>query len=527
MKRPFAPNSIGADLPASLVVFLVALPLCLGIALASGAPLMSGVITGIVGGIVTGAISGSALAVSGPAAGLTVIVLSAIEDLGSFEAFLVAVVLAGAIQVALGFGRAGIIGSFIPDSVIKGMLAAIGLILILKQIPHAFGVDPDPEGDMAFAQPDGENTFSELVHMFGRIETGALVISVLSLLLLIAWEKRITPHFRALELVPGPLLVVLLGAGMNLLYAQIQPDWVLETSHLVSLPTGDTMTVIQNLPRPDWSVVLAEEVWIVAITIAVVASLETLLSLEATDRLDPAKRIAPTNLELKAQGVGNMVAGFFGGLPMTAVIVRSSANVTANAQTKASAILHGVWLLVAVLFVPHWMNQIPLSALAAILLTVGFKLTRPSIYRSVWVRGWDQFIPFIVTISAILLTDLLVGILVGLAVGLVFVSKSNYHAGLTVTVEEDRTVFHLNQVVSFLNKQQLRSELQKIEDGAKVVFDAAKVEFLDNDIIDTIEDFVDSASERDIQVQVIRRQDSTRADKKLDPLAARTADIAA
>jgi MFS superfamily sulfate permease-like transporter len=491
------------DLPASIVVFLVALPLCLGIALASGAPLLSGIVTGIVGGIVVGALSGSSLAVPGPAAGLTVIVLAAIESLG-FPAFLTAVMLAGLIQLVLGLVRAGVIGSFIPDAVIKGMLAAIGLILILKQIPHAFGYDASPEGETAFRQADGENTFSELLHLGEVFAFGAILITLVSLCILVVWEHPSIK--RRLGLVPAPLLVVVVGGLMNQLFAAAAPQWSLGPDQLVSLPTFDGFTgLAAALPSPEFGALGSGAVWISAVTIAVVASLETLLSVEATDALDPLKRITPTNRELRAQGVGNLMAGFLGGLPMTAVIVRSSANVASGARSKLSAIVHGIWLLLAVVFIPHLMNQIPLSALAAILLMVGFKLTRPSIYRSIWKRGFAQFIPFVVTIGTILFTDLLVGILVGIVVGLAFVVISNHHASVSVTVDEHRYLLRLGQNVSFLNKARLRNIFAAIPDGAYVIIDGTKCEFLDNDIIDVIEDFVESAPRRGTEVEVKRR----------------------
>jgi len=497
------------DLPASVVVFLVALPLCLGIALASGAPLASGLVTGIVGGIIVSALSGSSVAVSGPAAGLTVIVLAAVQDLGSFEALLVAVVLAGALQLAFGFARGGVLGSFIPNPVIKGMLAAIGLILILKQIPHAFGYDADPEGDMGFAQPDGENTFSEILHLAGRVAPGAVIISVTSIALLILWEQRFIKRQKWSRLVPGPLLVVVLGAGLNALFATVALEWVLGRSHLVTIPVADSWAaLVTELPRPDWSIVTEQAVWITAVTIALVASLETLLSVEATDKLDPRNRITPTDRELKAQGVGNVIAGLLGGLPMTAVIVRSSANIASGNATRWSAILHGVWLLGAVAFGASLVNEIPLASLAAILLMVGFKLTRPELYRSAWERGRDQFIPFVSTVAAILFTDLLLGILIGLAIGLFFVVKSNYHAGVTVTRDDHRYLIRLKQSVSFLNKHILRREFEHIPEGSYVIIDGTRTEFLDNDIIETIEEFLEHARVEGITVELKRRHGS-------------------
>ena len=494
------------DLPASVVVSLVAMPLCLGIALASGAPLLSGLVTGIVGGIVVGGLSGSKLAVSGPAAGLTVIVLSAVAELGSFEAFLVAVVLAGALQLGFGFARGGVLGSFIPDAVIKGMLAAIGLILILKQIPHAFGWDADPEGDLAFAQPDGETTFSELWNLAGHIAPGALVISLLSLAILITWESSAIRTKTWSKLIPGPLVVVVFGAAVNALYASFAPAWTLGSSHLVSIPTAESAEgLFAQLPKPDWSIITTKAVWVTALTIALVASLETLLSIEATDKLDPKKQITPTNRELKAQGVGNVIAGLLGGLPMTAVIVRSTANIAAGGQSRWSAMLHGVWLVLALAFGASLVNQIPLASLAAILLVVGFKLTRPSLYTSAWTRGRDQFIPFVTTVVAILFTDLLWGILIGLAVGLFFVIKTNYHAALTVTRDDHRYLIRLKQSVSFLNKPLLRKTFENIPEGSYVIIDGTRCEFLDDDVVETIKDFASTASMKGITVELKRR----------------------
>jgi len=498
-----AHRNLGRDISASVVVFLVALPLCLGIALASGAPLMSGVITGICGGLVAGAISGSRLAVSGPAAGLTVIVAGAIGDLG-FSAFLTAVVLAGFIQIILGIARAGLVGSFIPDSVIKGMLAAIGLILILKQIPHAFGYDADPEGNTAFEQPDGQNTFSELLNLGDHIQFGALLIALVSLGILILWEQRRVK--QVVGIVPGPLVVVLLAAGMNALFASVAPDWALGTEHLVNIPVFESFSEVQaSLATPDFGALGSQALWKVAFTIAIIASLETLLSIEATDKLDPLKRITPTNRELLAQGSGNVVAGMIGGLPMTAVIVRSSANISSGATSKVSTILHATWLLLAISLAPVLMNMIPLAALAAILLMVGFKLTKPSIYRSIWARGWPQFVPFVVTIGVILLTDLLVGIIVGLVVGFAFVIVSNYRVGVNMTQDGKRYLIRLNQNVSFLNKARLRAIFEGIDEGSYVIIDGTRTEFLDSDIIDTIEEFLSGAIDRGIEVELKKR----------------------
>ncbi|MFT6868465.1 MAG: MFS superfamily sulfate permease-like transporter, partial [Cyclobacteriaceae bacterium] len=404
-------KSIGNDFPAGVVVFLVALPLCLGIALASGAPLFSGVIAGIVGGLVVGSLSGSQLSVSGPAAGLTVIVLNAITDLGSFESFLLALFLAGVFQVILGIAKAGIIGHFFPTSVIKGMLTAIGVILILKQIPHALGDDEDYEGDETFFQSDGENTFTEIVLAFQNIEPGALIICIIAIVILVLWESRAFRGMNWTKIVPGPLVAVGFGIIANsLIFAKGIPSLLLTGKHMVSLPKFESATDFFNeLQFPDFSQITNSDILVVAFTIAIIASLETLLSLDAVDKLDPYKRIAPASRELWAQGVGNMVSGLIGGLPVTAVIVRSTANISSGGKTKISAILHGLLLLLSVTIFPGILNLIPLSALAAVLLVVGYKLAKPSLFKSVYNQGMNQFLPFIITILAILFSDLLIG----------------------------------------------------------------------------------------------------------------------
>ncbi|MFT7487128.1 MAG: MFS superfamily sulfate permease-like transporter, partial [Candidatus Paceibacteria bacterium] len=402
-------GSLQVDLPASLVVFLVALPLCLGIALASGAPLVSGIIAGIVGGIVVGILSGSPLGVSGPAAGLAVIVLTAIQDLGSFEIFLVAVILAGVIQVILGFCRAGIIAYYFPSSVITGMLSGIGIIIFLKQIPHAFGYDRDPLGDLAFHQPDGETTISELRHVMDAVSFGPLVIALVSLVILVAWETKDFKSRRWLTILPGPLVAVVTGVGLNLLFRGSEA-FALTAEQVVSIPIADSLSgMTEFLAFPDFAGLGRFEVYTTAIVLAVVGSLETLLCVEAADKLDPRKRVTPTNRELKAQGVGNMVSGFLGGLPVTQVIVRSSANIQSGAVSKVSAISHGFLLVVSVIALPTVMNLIPLATLAAILLVVGYKLAKPQTFRRMFGQGFGQFAPFMVTILGIVFTDLLLG----------------------------------------------------------------------------------------------------------------------
>ncbi len=492
-----------SDIPSGIVVFLVALPLCLGIALASNAPLFSGLVAGIVGGLVVGLISGSQLSVSGPAAGLTVIVINAIDTLSTFEAFLVAVMIGGVIQLVMGILKAGVIGHFFPSAVIKGMLAAIGLILILKQIPHALGDDRDYEGDSSFFQPDGENTFTEIILAIQNVDIGAFLICGVCLAILFTWERGFMKKLKWTTLVPGPLVAVLAGIAINEYYRLTSTKLYLSGNHLVKLPVSDSFDqVVSNLSRPDFSVLADPQVYVVGLTIAIVASLETLLSLDAVDKLDPHKRIAPQSRELKAQGIGNIVSGFLGGLPVTSVIVRSSANVSSGAQTKVSAVFHGLLLTASVLLFPTLLNLIPLAALAAVLLIVGYKLTKPAIYENMFEKGLDQFLPFIVTVLAILFTDLLTGIGIGMVVGLFFVIKSNLHKAIHVHVQDQRYTITLLKDVSFLNKAQLRRTLEKIPEGAHVIFDESKAIFIDKDIAETINDFKTSASSNNISTEL-------------------------
>ncbi len=500
------------DIPAAIVVFLVALPLCLGIALASGAPLFSGLIAGICGGIIIGFLSGSHLSVSGPAAGLTVIVLTAIETLEAYETFLLAVALGGVFQFILGSIRAGIIGHFFPSSVIKGMLSAIGLILILKQIPHALGDDRDYEGDDAFFQPDGENTFTEIILALQNIDPGALLIALMCIVVLISMDR-----FKLNKIVPGPLVAVVLAVGINeVFYGVLNPSMYLSGDHLVNLPVAeDYNEFISFFTLPDFTQITNPQVYVTAATIALIASLETLLSLDAVDKLDPYKRIAPTNRELKAQGVGNFVSGMIGGLPITAVIVRSTANVSSGGRTKVSAIVHGFLLLFAVAFIPNIINKIPLAALAAILLQVGFKLTKPSLYRQLYAKGWDQFAPFIITILAILFTDLLKGISIGIVVGIIFVMKANLHQAITVKEEGKKFLIKLEKDVSFLNKAFLRRTLKSIPDDSHVVFDVSKAVWVDDDILETIDDFRATAESENVTIEMIKPKEEAPAGEEV------------
>ena len=485
------------DLIAGLVVFLVALPLCLGVALASNAPPIAGLIAGIVGGILVGLLSGSHTSVSGPAAGLTAVVAAQIAALGSFEAFLVAVVLAGALQVIMGICRAGFISAFFPLSVIKGLLAAIGVILILKQIPHLLGHDTDPMGDKSFQQKDGENTFSELAVAFFDVHPGAVLVGIASIALIVFWDK-----VKVLKQspVPAPLIVVVLGVLLNQLFHTIGGSLVIEPSHLVAVPvTAGPGDFIRNaLMFPDWSVLSNPVVYTSAVTIAVVASLETLLNIEAVDKIDPKQRATPPNRELLAQGVGNIAAGLIGGLPMTSVIVRSSVNINAKAETKVSAIWHGVLLIGCVMLVPALLNQIPLAALAAILLMTGLKLASPKLIRQMWSEGQKQFLPFIITIVAIVLTDLLIGVLIGLAVSIGFILHNNARRPLRRILEKHVSgdVMHIvlaNQV-SFLSRASLEQALRSVPRGGHILLDASNTDYIDPDVLDLITDFRDTTA---------------------------------
>ena len=496
-------SNLHRDLSASMVVFLVALPLCLGIALASGAPLFAGVIAGIIGGIVVSWASGSHLSVSGPAAGLTVIVFNGIETLGSFNAFLLSLVIAGIFQIILGYLKAGLIGAFFPVSVIKGMLAAIGLILIIKQIPHATGYDTSFDGDESYMQETAKTSFFELVDALEGVTPGATVISCVALLILIVWESRFFKRFSLLQLIPGPLVAVVWGVVYNILALQYAPEWAISQRHLVSLPElGSVENFINQFRMPDFSYLTNPKVYSIALTLAIIASLETLLSIEAVDKLDPHKRIAPTNRELKAQGIGNIISGMIGGIPLTAVIVRSSANINAGGQTRLSSFFHGVLLLISVIFFAQYLNKIPLACLAAILLQIGYKLAQPRLFVEFYHRGWNQFLPFAITIVAILLTDLLQGITIGMAIGIFFVLRANFHEAMTLTTHGSHYLLRLHKDVSFLNKALLRKHLSSIQNDSELLIDGNKALFIDQDILETISDFLLAAEGRGITVEI-------------------------
>lgn len=484
--------NLKSDFASGLVVFLVALPLCLGIAMASGAPLFSGIISGIIGGIVVGYLSTSHISVSGPAAGLTAIVLTAITDLGAFDVFLTAVFIAGLIQLVLGFIKAGSISNYFPTNVIEGMLAGIGIIIILKQLPHAFGYDSDFEGDQSFLQLDGSDTLSSLFSIFNYIQLGSIIITVLSLIILIAWDK--VPFLKKLKLIPGALVAVVVGVILNEIFTAAGSTLAIAKEHLVSLPVPSSVEEFKSIiVTPNFSGVTNPKVWVIALTIAIVASIETLLSIEAADRMDVQKRYTDTNVELKAQGIGNMVSSLLGGLPLTSVIVRTSANNNSGAKSKMSAIIHGLFLLISVLTIPFVLNKIPLATLAAILLLVGYKLAKPATFLHFWEKGKYQFVPFIATLLAVVFTDLLKGVALGIVISIIFVLKGNLKRAYSFRKEEyaDGDVIHIDlaQEVSFLNKAAIKLTLNDIPENSKVVIDAKDTVYIAHDILDLIHEF--------------------------------------
>lgn len=502
-KSPEFLKHLWQDIPASIVVALVALPLCLGIALASGAPLFSGLIAGIVGGIVVGILSKSQLSVSGPAAGLTVIVLAAIESMPTYEAFLIAVCLSGVMQMLFSLTKSGVLAEFVPSSVITGMLAAIGLILILKQIPHAIGYDGDFEGSLSFLQTDGFNTLSALPHAIAQsLLAGPLIIASISLVFLFWWDKA-RPSEGLLRFLPGPLVVVIFGVLANTLFIAAVPSLAIAPTHLVQVPVSEGLRdFASQFATPDFGAIGLPLVWTTALTLAIVASLESLLSVKAIDEIDPRRRTTDKNRELLAQGGGNLVSGLIGGLPLTSVIIRSSANVEAGAVTKTSAVLHGFWLLLSVFLIPVVLNLIPLAALAAILLHIGYKLTRIELYKQRYRQGWHQFVPFVVTVVAILLTDLLIGILIGLAVGFIFVVARNFRTAVSVVNDGDSWLVSARRNLYFIHKYELQNKLTGIPDGATVVINLDRAEFVDPDNFDIINAFARNAEFRDIEVSV-------------------------
>jgi len=498
--------NLKSDFASGLVVFLVALPLCLGIAMASGAPLFSGIISGIIGGIVVGYLSKSHISVSGPAAGLTAIVLTAITDLGAFDIFLTAVFIAGLIQLALGFIKAGSISNYFPTNVIEGMLAGIGIIIILKQLPHAFGYDSDFEGDLAFSQADGSNTFSSLLGIVNYIQIGAILVTVISLIILIAWDK--IPFLKSLKLIPGALIAVILGVVLNEIFLSMGSSLAISKEHLVSLPIPSTLEEFkQIIVTPNFSGITNPKVWIIGLTIAIVASIETLLCIEAADRMDVHKRYTDTNVELKAQGIGNLVSSLLGGLPMTSVVVRTSANNNAGAKSKMSAIIHGILLLISVLTIPAILNKIPLATLAAILLLVGYKLAKPATFKHFWKNGKYQFVPFIATLLAVVFLDLLKGVALGLIISVFAILRGNMKRAYHFRKEEyhDGDVIHIDlaQEVSFLNKAAIKQTLSKIPENSKVIINAQDTVYIAHDVLDLIKEFKKiRAKEENIKVKL-------------------------
>ena len=500
MKNNFYSN-LKYDIPSGLVVFLVAVPLCLGIALASGAPLFSGIIAGMAGGIVVTLFSGSALGVSGPAAGLAAIVLAGIQSLGAFEHFLMAVVIAGILQFILGVARAGIIAYYFPSAVIKGMLAGIGIIIFLKQIPHAFGYDTDSGRDLGFIQVNGENVLSESLHMINFITPGALLIAAISMIILILWEQKFIRKFKITQAVQGPLVVVITGILLAAGFADTSLG--IRNDLMVSIPVADHLAgFVNQFTLPDFRALAKAEVWVLGITMAIVASLETLLCVEATDKLDPQKRVTPTSRELRAQGIGNVVSGLIGGLPVTQVIVRSSANIQSGGKTKMAALFHGILIFISALLIPNLLNKIPLSSLAAILLVVGYKLAKPSLFREMWASGHAQFVPFVVTVVAIVFSDLLKGIGIGMGVAIFYILLNNLKNPYVLREIHDTSKKHyriiLAEMVTFLNKAQILKELNRIPNDAELLIDASKTQYIQHDVLEIINDFKNSAQYKNI-----------------------------
>ncbi len=500
-------QNLKSDFQSGLVVFLVALPLCLGIALASGAPLFAGILSGIIGGIVVGLFSNSQLSVSGPAAGLTAIILSAITSLNSYEAFLMAVIIAGVLQMILGALKAGAIANYIPSNVIEGMLTAIGIIIILKQIPHAVGYDKDNEGDFFFMESTGNNTLSAIYDAINYSHPGSFIIFIVSLMILIAFNK--ISFLKKIKLVPGALVAVIAGILMNEFFKSQASPLEIADDHLVRLPIAKNLNDFWGLLYfPKFDAIKNFQVWVVALTIAIVASIETLLCIEAADKLDPEKRATNPNRELLAQGIGNLFSGLIGGLPMTSVIVRTSANTNAGAKSKMSTIIHGILILVCVLTIPFIINKIPLASLAAILIMIGFKLAGPAIFKKIWSQGLIQFVPFIVTVIAIVFTDLLKGVGIGIVVSIFYILKSNlkfaysfdkkkYHDG-------EEIIIQLAHEVSFLNKAAIKETLHQLPKNSVVKIDASESFYIDFDIVELIQDFEKTiAPQKNIKLEVI------------------------
>jgi len=496
-----------SDFASGLVVFLVALPLCLGIAMASGAPLFSGIITGIVGGIVVGFLSQSNISVSGPAAGLTAIILTAITTLGGFDMLLTAIFIAGVIQLTLGLLRAGSISNYFPTNVIEGMLAGIGVIIIMKQLPHAFGYDANYEGEQTFVESTGDNTFSAILNILNYFQLGAILIAAVSIGILILWDR--VPALKKLKLVPGALVAVTVGILMNEFFIASGSSLAIGKDHLVTLPMPSSFEEFKAIiVTPNLAGFLNPQVWVVGVTIAVVASIETLLCIEAADRMDVHKRYTNPNVELRAQGIGNIVCSLLGGLPLTSVVVRSSANNAAGAKSKLSTIIHGVLLLVCVLTIPFILNKIPLATLAAVLILVGYKLAKPATFKHFWSYGKYQFLPFIATFLGVVFTDLLKGVVLGIIISVIFVLRGNLKRAYSFRKNEyvDGDIIHIDlaQEVSFLNKAAIKITLAGIPKNSTVIIDAKDTVYIAHDILDLINEFKTTrAIDDNIKVKLI------------------------
>lgn len=525
MKESFSVKNLKFDLASGLVVFFVALPLCLGISLAStsykgidgvddfAGIVMPGLIAGIVGGIVVGTFSGSRFGVSGPAAGLITIVGAAIIEFGGFgnggfEKFALAVALGGVIQFVFGLIKAGFVAYYIPFSVIKGMLAGIGVTIFIKELPHFFGYDSDPEGDLKFAQSDGHNTFEELWLMLDNVHLGATIVAIVSIIILIVWGMKFIKSNKILSLIPGPLLAILISVGIaSILYGV--SGFEIGKSHLVDVPEPKSMKEFKSMFYfPDFNAITDIAVWRVALVIALVASIESLLCVEATDKMDPHKGRTPMNRELRAQGIGNVVSGLLGGLPITQVIVRSTANISAGAKTKSSAIIHGIFLVGFILLIPGVLNLIPRATLAAVLLLIGWKLASPKSMLQMIKSGWEQFVPFFVVIGVMLATDLLIGVGAGLAVAMVIILVKNLSMSFFIDSDEDDGKVHikLSQHTTFLNKASIMKRLDEIEDGQEVVVDLSETRSIDFDVKEAINDFVQGADDRELTVSIIHEE---------------------
>jgi MFS superfamily sulfate permease-like transporter len=508
------------DFKASVSVFLVALPLCLGIAIASGAPPLSGLIAGIVGGIVVGWLSNSPVSVSGPAAGLTIVVLDCIAKSGGFSQFLTVLIIAGVIQLLIAVCRGGVLGGFFPGSVINGLLTSIGLLLILKQLPHAVGYDIDFEGDVSFIQPGG-NTFSVIISAFERVEIHAILTFLVSIGVILLCNHFAKKEVKAAKALPSILVGVIVGTIFNTILTKLFPESGLKADHLVQLP--DMSNILQFMTFPDFSVALNLNSWVLGTMLAIIASLETLINIDAADKLDPQKRITSRNRELVAQGIGNITSGLVGGLPITSVIVRTSVNVTAGARSKRSSIIHG-FFLIASIFLAALMNLIPLSALAAVLIVSGYKLAHPNVFKRMFKRGFDQFVPFIVTVIAIIFSNLLIGVMVGMIVGLIFVIKTNYHSSILVVSDGPYYLVKFQKDVSFLNKSHLREIFANIPSDSHVILDGSKTVHIDQDILDTIEEFIQQCKFKKITFEIKRSENSNKLmEFKNDPSQQKTA----